>query len=353
MDTIVNTNESEEVPLTIQHNREFGYNIYGNYNLVKFSQMQKFTEFTLQNRGIDEEHVNKIYDSIKANITLPIPPIELISYMAPNALDGDKIYVGNGQHRYMAYKKLYEKDNIDMDVMCLFYDANNENEMEKIIKTMNSGKPVESMFGFRERNDFIKKIENTYRNVFSQSENHHHYRINRIKLRDHLDRVGIFNDTTTASNIFEKLEKYNEEVRKTFEHTKSLHERELYNKIKHYHEFYCLMYKDYEWVNKFKNYIRGQMPKAPESTVTKEVIIEYKPVGKEEIKEVMVCGNYNDWMPEKMSYDKESKSFKVIKKLKLGIHEYKFVIKDVYVLHPELEKFRNNDGYENHLLLIK
>jgi len=233
----------------------FGYKIYGNYHLVKFSQMLKFTDFTLKNRGIDNNHVNEIYNTLKLNKKLTMPPIELISVILPN-IDEDKIYVGNGQHRFLAYKKLYELDKIDLDVMCMIHDADNEEQMDSIIKIINSGKPVTTMFNFKERNEFIEKIGSAYENIYSKSENHHADKMNKIRLRDILDNNKIFDGKRLANDMFNKLITFNEIIKKEFESKiKTVKERELFNKIKESHKFYCLMCKDYTWVNRFQVYV--------------------------------------------------------------------------------------------------
>jgi len=241
--------------LKLKHDELFGYNIYGNYHLVKFSQMNEFTNFTLKNRGIDNNHVNEIYTTLKLNKNLTMPPIELISVKIPDTEDYNH-YIGNGQHRFLAYKKLYEAEKIDLNIMCIFHDVNNEEEMDNIIKIINSGKPVITMFNFKERNEFIEKIGSAYENIYSKSENHHLDKMNKIKLRDHLDNNKIFNGKNTSNEVFNKLIAFNNIVKKEFESKLKVNkERELFYKINETHKFFCVMLKDYTWVNKFKVYM--------------------------------------------------------------------------------------------------
>jgi hypothetical protein len=338
--------------LVISPNKDFGYNVYGNYNLVKFSKMMGFTDFTLHNRGVDEDHVNEIYETIKKNKNLSMPPIELISYLTK--VNGDIIYIGNGQHRFLAYKKLYENDNIDMDVMCIFHDANNEEELEKIIKIINGSKPVTTMFGYKERNEFIERIGKEYDNIYSNSQNHHQDKMHKIKLRDQLDKHITFDGENNANYVFEKLEKFNQIAKKEFEGSKSRQDVELYNRIKHYSKFYCLMYRDYTWVTKFKSYLKHFKATSNQKQENfKNVTIEYNLGNKSSIKQVMISGDWDDWTSkESMIYDKTKNTFKITKSLHKGVYEYKFVINDNYELHPEMDKHINRNGYENHRIIL-
>ncbi len=128
--------------------------------------------------------------------------------------------------------------------------------MGNIIKIINSGKPVTTMFNFKERNEFIEKIGSAYENIYSKSENHHLDKMNKIKLRDHLDNNKIFNGKNTSNEVFNKLITFNNIVKKEFESKLKVNkERELFYKINETHKFFCVLLKDYTWVNKFKVYM--------------------------------------------------------------------------------------------------
>jgi hypothetical protein len=347
MDTLNSTKE----PLKVYHDKTFGYNIHGNYNLVKFSEMSKFTDFTLKNRGIDDEHVENIYKTIKSNPNFTMPPIELISTILVNENE-DKIYVGNGQHRFLAYKKLYETDHIDLNLIVMFHEANNDNEMENIIKIINSGKPVTTMFNFKERNEFIEKIKSAFNNVFSKNTSHHRDKMNEITLRDQLDKNKIFNGLNTCDNIFNHLIKFNEKIRQDsiVDHKC---DKDLYNKIKNSHKFFCLMLTGYTWINIFSIHLNNTMKQPTNPDNIKEIAFEYKIINKNN-KDIKISGDWDDWTTkENMIYDKVSNSCKIQKKLHKGVYEYKFVINDKYELHPSIEKCFNKNGYENHRLIIK
>jgi len=347
----MDTSSTTSKPLEIHYNKIFGYKIHGNYHLVKFSQILEFTDFSLKNRGIDIDHVDNIYKTLKSNPDFTMPPIELISILLPSSSE-DKIYVGNGQHRFLAYKKLYENDKINMDLIVMFHDAKDDNDMERIIKLINSGKPVTTMFNFKERNEFIEKISSYYNNIFSNNTNHHKDKMNKITLRDNIDKNKIFNGQNNADDVFNKLIVFNEKIKKDYSDNLTKLDKELYIKIKESHKFFCLMHKDYTWVNKFNNYLKLTSSHQINPENIKEVMIEYKLINNNK-QIIMISGDWDDWTTkENMIYDKTSNSYKITKKIHKGVYEYKFVINDKFELHTNIEKFINRNGFENHRLII-
>ena len=84
----------------------------------------------------------------------------------------------------------------------------------------------------------------------------------------------------------------------------------------------------------------------------KDVVFESKLL-KDDTTKVYVCGDFNNWQKEEMTYYAETESYKLIKKLTKGKYEYKFYINDEYVLDPSIETKINNNGYENHIIVIE
>ena len=85
--------------------------------------------------------------------------------------------------------------------------------------------------------------------------------MNKIKLRDALDNIKLFEKINlTVEEIYCKLDEFNMAVKNDFSFKKkSTNEKDLYTKIAQTHGFYCLMYRDYLWVNKFYIYLKNEV----------------------------------------------------------------------------------------------
>jgi hypothetical protein len=130
----------------------------------KFSEILEILEFTKENRGVSQKHVDDIYNHYLKNPKEFIKPLDIICYIRDDA-ESDHFYIADGQHRFTALKKLYDVNGIDRDLLYFIHDAKNEEEIRKIIKSLNSSNPVNSVYSFEKIPDFIKKIGSKYTNI--------------------------------------------------------------------------------------------------------------------------------------------------------------------------------------------
>ena len=74
------------------------------------------------------------------------------------------------------------------------------------------------------------------------------------------------------------------------------------------------------------------------------------PLG-ENVKEVCLAGNFNNWKPEPMI--KFDSGFRATVKLMPGVYQYKFVVDEKWQADPSAkEKAQNDFGTENSVMLV-
>lgn len=238
----------------------FGNQVYKNILFEnKFSNILKFLEFTSENRGISQKHVDDIYNHYLNNPDQYIKPLDILCYYE-NGMDTDHFYVADGQHRFMALKKLLDNDNIDKNILYFIHDVKSDEDIRKTIKYLNSSNPVNSIYSFEKTPDFIKKIESKYTNIFSDNTNHNNDKINKIKLRDHIDEIKLFDgEIYTVDFVFNKLLDFNKKVKEEFlnRENKIPSDKKLFDRLSETHQFYSLIYRNYTWINEFYNFIRN------------------------------------------------------------------------------------------------
>jgi hypothetical protein len=258
-DGYVYTESSSEVRET-KYARDaiFGNDVYKNKLFEhNFSAILDFLEFTKENRGVSQKHVDDIYNHYLANPDEFIKPLDIICYIQDDK-DSDHFYIADGQHRFTALKKLYEVDGIDKHLLYFIHDAKNEEEIRKIIKNLNSSNPVTSIYSFEKIPDFIKKIGSKYTNIFSENKNHNNDKMNDIKLRDHIEEIKLFSRFELGvDEIYNYLLEFNQYAKEEFlaRPNKIATDKKLFDRIASTHQFYGLIYRDYTWVNEFVNYI--------------------------------------------------------------------------------------------------
>ena len=70
--------------------------------------------------------------------------------------------------------------------------------------------------------------------------------------------------------------------------------------------------------------------------------------------EVLLAGDFNNWEPEPMKYNKKHALFSKSKELASGKYEYKFIVNGAWVLDEQNENFVNNDqGSLNSVLIVE
>jgi len=251
--------DSEDINSKKTINNDFFGNVLdkdSNLYKQKFSKIKEMLSFTVENRGIKESHINDLYQHYKLNKNSFIPPLHIMSYFTQ--IEGEKFYIADGQHRVEALKRLYLNDKIDKDVIYFIHDVNDEDDIRKCIKNLNSSNPVSSLFPFEKVANFINKLKNAFPLLFSPNKNHNTVKINEIILRDKLYEMNFF-DTIKLSEtqIFSELLNYNKKVLEDYKSklVKSKADVELYTRIYEKHKFYCLLIRNYAWLDLFYNQI--------------------------------------------------------------------------------------------------
>lgn len=233
--------------------KEIDTNLYKN----QFSRIVSMLNMTVENRGISQSHVVEIYTHYKKNKNAFIAPLHIISYLNKDSPDDEKFFIADGQHRVEALKKLLSS-GIDREILYFIHDANSEEQIREIITMLNSNVPVVSTFPFEKVSNFIKKLDGAFPQLFSSNTNHNDYKMNKIKLRDELYIIKLFDTIKLKENeIFNHLLNYNKVVRDEYmgKPIKSAIEKKLADKIAITHKFYCVLQREYTWINMFHNYL--------------------------------------------------------------------------------------------------
>ena len=236
----------------------FGNVVYRNKLFEnRFSNILKFLEFTTENRGVNKDHVETIFNHYLENPDEFIKPLDIMCYFE-EGMDTDHFYIADGQHRFMALKKLYEEKGIDTELLYFIHDVKNQEDIRRTIKYLNSSNPVTSIYSFEKIPDFIKKIESKYTNIFSDNSKHGDSKMNQIKLRDHIEEIKLFKDLELGvDDAFNYLIEFNKKSKEDFlkRANKPAADKKLFDKIAESHQFYGLINKNYTWLNEFKLFV--------------------------------------------------------------------------------------------------
>ena len=174
-------------------------------------------------------------------------------------MDTDHFYIADGQHRFMALKKLFEEKGIDKELLYFIHDVKSQDDIRRTIKYLNSSNPVTSIYSFEKIPDFIKKISAKYTNLFSDNVNHNDSKMNQIKLRDHIEEIKLFKDSEMGvDDVFNYLLEFNKKSKEDFlkRENKPVADKKLFDRIAETHQFYGLIYKNYTWLNEFVCFIK-------------------------------------------------------------------------------------------------
>jgi hypothetical protein len=268
----------------------FGNMIYKNMLYEQtFSKIFNLLEFTRENRGINQKHVDDIYNHYLNNPYQFIKPLDIICYTNDD-MTSDHFYIADGQHRFEALKKLYEVNNMDKVLLYFIHDAASEEEIRDKIKYLNSSNPVTSIYSFEKIPDLLKKIEAKFVNIFSENKNHNADKMNQIKLRDHIEEIKLIGNTGLGvDEIFNHLLDFVNVVREDYlkRTTKPAGEKKLFDKIASTHRFYPLIYRDYTWLNEFYNYINEKIGKKDEGDEKEEINENGEKVEKSEVNNIV------------------------------------------------------------------
>jgi len=204
----------DEIHLDEESNSDFfGQEIDKNLYKNQFSRIVSMLNMTVENRGISQSHVVEIYNHYKRFKNAFISPLHIISYLNKDSPDDEKFFIADGQHRVEALKKLLSS-GVDREILYFIHDANSEEQIREIITMLNSNVPVISTFPFEKVSNFIKKLDGAFPQLFSANTNHNDYKMNKIKLRDELYSIKLFDTIKLKENeIFNHLINYNKYMR--------------------------------------------------------------------------------------------------------------------------------------------
>jgi hypothetical protein len=220
----------------------------------KFSKIYKLLNFTVENRGISDTHVFELYQYYKNNDSAFICPIHIISYVE----DVEKLYIADGQHRIKALTKLYN-EGIDKELLYFIHNVNSQEEIKDVIKRLNTSQPIKITFNFEKKATLIKNLKASFALAFSSNENHNTDKLNEIKLNNKLQELEFFEKINLpVADIFTTIIDMNRIARKEFieRQKKPASDKKLFDRIAATHQFYCLMFKDYSWVDELYNRLR-------------------------------------------------------------------------------------------------
>lgn len=260
------TEEDTESVSSTKYARDalFGNVVYKNKLFEnKFSNILRFLEFTEENRGINKEHVDTIFNHYLQNPDEFIKPLDIMCYYE-DGMDSDHFYIADGQHRFMALKKLFEEKEVDVEILYFIHDVKSQEDIRRTIKYLNSSNPVTSIYSFEKIPDLIKKISDKYTTIFSDNINHNNDKMNKIKLRDHIEEIKLFKDTELGvDEIFNLLIEFNKKVKDEFlkRENKPHADKKLFDRIADTHQFYVLINRNYTWLNDFYSFITEKKEK--------------------------------------------------------------------------------------------
>jgi len=248
----------------------FGNVVYKNKLFEnKFSNILRFLEFTEENRGINKDHVETIFNHYLQNPDEFIKPLDIMCYYE-EGMDSDHFYIADGQHRFMALKKLLEEKEVDVEILYFIHDVRSQEDIRRTIKYLNSSNPVTSIYSFEKIPDLIKKINDKYTTIFSDNINHNNDKMNKIKLRDHIEEIKLFKDTELGvDEIFNLLIEFNKKVKDNFlkRENKPPADKKLFDRIADTHQFYVLINRNYTWLNDFYSFIKEKNEKNEKNVI--------------------------------------------------------------------------------------
>lgn len=202
------------------------------FNIELFSVfISKVPEIPICQRSYVEERIDQFYSQLCEN-KVPhthihthahkIPYLGLLHCAVYKNNEITKYYIVDGQHRYYAYKKLYETTGIDFTISYVSKTCLDKNEIVTFFKSLNNNYELHDIIlDDFDRAEILKKhIVDKYSKHISHSEKPKYPNIN-------IDQVlKYILDKFKSSNIVDEFEKLNVDIQH------SIPKNEKYNKQK-------------------------------------------------------------------------------------------------------------------------
>lgn len=225
---------------------------FHNLMRIKINNLIKFVTIT---ESIEPLKLFRLYDYAKSKNNYIFSPIDIIRNH-----DSNLIKIVNGLDRFLVAKKLYENDGIISDVFFFLHNAKNTEEALNIELELSNLHMNNISYENIEKFDINKLIDDIkflYPKIFSDNMQHSKYKINEQILKS---KLQILNDIKYDNKyVINKLINFNQIIRNNFiKKEKTKDEKKLFDIISIRHQFYCLMFNNYEWINQFQKFINSK-----------------------------------------------------------------------------------------------
>lgn len=189
---------------------------------------------------------NNIIEDIKNKTFINPPPNNLVLVKTKNEL-----YIVDGLHRLLAFRKIFYEYNIDIEVYCREIDVKDNLEAFNIFKIVNDTRPLPDMpqgIELSKIKEILDYLQTNYKNFFSKALDgnkihrpHIHFNKIQEKLADYdlvLKRGEI--------DFISKLEELNKKIKTE---GCSEEDKELFDKIEKKGGFYPGIIPKHEWID--------------------------------------------------------------------------------------------------------
>ena len=188
---------SDQKCIRVSHNTYFYFEYFSDF-------IKKNPEIPLCNRDYIEERVNEFYENLlKYNKEIYNDTIPYINIIHTSLLN-NKLYICDGQHRYYAYKKFYENQNINFKIPYIVKICNTKDELRNYFKDLNNVFILHDIILDDDKIDLLERIKvymkNKYPKHISKSANPHfpninidqlvHYLLNSFKGYNYIDIIS-------------------------------------------------------------------------------------------------------------------------------------------------------------------
>ena len=201
-------NESKFTRLS--NNTYFYYELFNDF-------IKKNPQIPLCNRDFIEERVNEFYEKLinynkenRDDTNDKIPYINVIHTAFLNKV----LYICDGQHRFYAYKKFYEKTNVNFKIPYMMKVCDTKEELINYFKDLNNVFILHEIILEDDKIDLLERIKvymkNKYSKHISQCANPRFPNINIDQLVHHL--LNSFKEHNYM-NIISKMELLNDKIK--------------------------------------------------------------------------------------------------------------------------------------------
>ena len=159
-------------------------------------------------RILSLNHVNKIYENLKEKFLKGINPI-LSGVIQICVNDTDK-YIIDGNHRFHAFKKVYEELKKDLTIVVNYIDVKNEQEAKTLFDQVNMVNPVIfTKVPMSKINIVFNYFKNKYKKFFKTSDKPRRPHINEIQFQKDIKEVFEKNEKVTEKEVIKQIEYLN------------------------------------------------------------------------------------------------------------------------------------------------